>query len=146
VHLPDRAVGLPAAVLAAMDRLETALDTAAPPPLPDAARSAGCPPAGVRALEQAGRIIRVEESLAWSAPAFARLQAVALRLAAPGPVTPSALRDATGTSRKYVMALLEELNRRGILARVPDGHVRGPLGGHVRGPLGGHVRGPRAES
>ena len=130
VHLPGRAVALPAAVLAAMDRLEAALDTAAPPSLPEAARAAGCPPAGVRALEGSGRIVRVDEDLAWSAPMFARLQTVALRLATPGPLTPAALRDATGTSRKYVMALLEELNRRGVLARTPDGHVRGPRAAH----------------
>ena len=109
-----------------MDRLEAALDTATPPSLLEAARAAGCPPDGVRALEASERIIRVDEDLAWSAPAFARLQTVALGLATPGPLTPAALRDATGTSRKYVMALLEELNRRGVLARTPDGHVRGP--------------------
>jgi selenocysteine-specific elongation factor len=126
VHLPDRTVGLSPTVLAAMDRLEAALDTGTPPSLPEAARTADCPPAGVRALEASGRIVRVDEDLAWSAPAFARLQTVALRLATPGPLTPAALRDATGTSRKYVMALLEELNRRGVLARTPDGHVRGP--------------------
>jgi selenocysteine-specific elongation factor len=126
VHVPGRAVGLPLLVLAAMDRLEFALDTAAPPPLAGAARAAGCPPAGIRALEDAGRIVRVAEDLAWSAPAFARLQTVALRLATPGPLAPAAFRDATGTSRKYVMALLEELNRRGVLARTPEGHVRGP--------------------
>ena len=126
VHLPGRDVGLPAVVLAAMDRLEAALDGATPPPLSEAARAAGCPPAGVQALEASGRIVRVGEDLAWSAPAFARLQSTAMRLATPGPLTPAALRDATGTSRKYVMALLEELNRRGVLARTPDGHVRGP--------------------
>jgi selenocysteine-specific elongation factor len=126
VHLPGRVIALPAAVLAAMDRLEAALDTAAPPSLPEAARAAGCPPPGLRALEESGRIVRVDEDLAWSAPMFARLQTVALRLATPGPLTPAALRDAIGTSRKYVMALLEELNRRGVLARTPEGHVRGP--------------------
>ncbi|MDA8238149.1 MAG: selenocysteine-specific translation elongation factor [Chloroflexi bacterium] len=126
VHLPGRSVGLPAAVLAAMDRLAVALDVPAPPALAGAARAAGCPPAGIRALEAAGRIVPVEEDLAWSAPAFARLQEMALDLATPGPLTPAALRDATGTSRKYVMALLEELGRRGILARTPAGHVRGP--------------------
>jgi selenocysteine-specific elongation factor len=126
VHLPGRTPALPPTVLAAMDRLEAALDTPTPPPLAEAARSAGCPEAGIRALEAAGRIVRVEADLAWSAPAFARLEARALRLATPGPLTPAALRDATGTSRKYVMALLEELNRRGVLARTPQGHVRGP--------------------
>jgi len=126
VHLPGRAVGPAPAVAAAMDRLEAALDSPSPPGLAEAARSVGCPPAGIRALEAAGRIVRVEEDLAWSGAAFARLRATALRLATPGPLTPAALRDATGTSRKYVMALLEELNRSGVLARTPDGHVRGP--------------------
>jgi len=129
VHAPGRAVGPAPEVLEAMARLEAALDEPAPAGLAEAARIAGCPPAGVRALEVAGRIVRVEEDLAWSTAAFARLQSAALRLATPGPVTPAALRDATGTSRKYVMALLEELNRRGVLARTPGGHVRGPRAG-----------------
>jgi len=126
VHAPGRTVALAPDVVAAMDRLEVVLDIPAPPGLADAARVVGCPPAGIRALEVADRIVRVEDDLAWSAPAFARLQTAALRLATPGPLAPAALRDATGTSRKYVMALLEELNRRGVLARTPAGHVRGP--------------------
>jgi hypothetical protein len=126
VHEAGRTVGLAPEALDAMDRLEAALDTTTPPSLAGAARSAGCPETGIRALETAGRIVRVEPDLAWSAPAFARLQSIALRLATPGPLTPADLRDATGTSRKYVMALLEELNRRGVLARTPTGHVRGP--------------------
>jgi selenocysteine-specific elongation factor len=126
VHAPGRTPGLPPEVLAAMNRLEAALDTTAPPSLTAAAADARCPEAGIRALETAGRIVRVEPDLAWSAGAFARLQSIALRLATPGPLTPAGLRDATGTSRKYVMTLLEELNRRGVLARTPAGHVRGP--------------------
>ena len=46
--------------LAAMDRLERALAVAAPPALSEAARAAGCPPDGVRALERAGRIVVLE--------------------------------------------------------------------------------------
>jgi hypothetical protein len=42
------------------------------------------------------------------------------------PLTPAAFRDATGTSRKYVMAILEDLDRRAILRRTADGHVPGP--------------------
>jgi selenocysteine-specific elongation factor len=129
VHAPGRAVGPAPEVLAAMDRLEGALDVPTPAGLAEAARIAGCPLAGIRALETAGRIVRVEVDLAWSAAAFARLEAAALGLATPGPVTPAGLRDATGTSRKYVMALLEELNRRGVLLRTPGGHVRGPRAG-----------------
>jgi selenocysteine-specific elongation factor len=129
IHAPGRSAGPAPEVLAAMDRLEAELDVPAPAGLAEAARMAGCPPDGMRALEAAGRIVRVEEDLAWSVAAFTRLQAAALSLATPGPLTPSALRDATGTSRKYVMALLEELNRRGMLTRTPGGHVRGPRAG-----------------
>jgi hypothetical protein len=41
-------------------------------------------------------------------------------------MTPASFRDATGTSRKYVMAVLEDLDRRGVLRRTPAGHVPGP--------------------
>ena len=122
-HAP---AGPSAALLAAMDRLEAALDVAAPPPLADAARAAGCPPDGVRALEAAGRIARVGDDLGWSTAAYARLTTVALEMAGRAPLTPAALRDATATSRKYVMAILEDLDRRGWLRRAADGHVPGP--------------------
>jgi selenocysteine-specific elongation factor len=113
-------------VLAAMDRLEAILAVPGPPALAEAAARAGCPVEGVRALESSGRMVRVEADLAWSASAYGDLEDTALRLASPGPLTPAALRDATGTSRKYVMVLLEDLARRGVLARTPEGHVRGP--------------------
>jgi hypothetical protein len=126
VHRPGWSVGPGPGVLAAMDRLERALDMPAPPGLLAAAREARCPPEGVHALEAAGLIVRVDRDLAWTAAVYARLQETALRLAADRPLAPAALRDATGTSRKYVMALLEDLGRRGILARTPAGHVPGP--------------------
>ncbi len=126
VHLPGRAVGLAPAIVAAMDRLERALDVPAPAPLSAAARAADCPPDGVRALEAAGRIVTVGPDFAWATSAYRELARVAVRLAGMQPVTPAALRDATGTSRKYVMALLEDLDRRAVLRRTPEGHVRGP--------------------
>jgi len=133
VHVPGRRIGPDPDVLAAMDRLERALDTSAPIGLLAAAAAATCPPEGVRGLESAGRIVRVDRDLAWSATTYAGLQATALRLAADRPLTPAALRDATGTSRKYVMALLEDLGRRGVLTRTPAGHVPGPRA-QRRGP------------
>jgi len=102
------------------------LDVAGPPPLGGAAEQAGCTAADIRELERSGRIVVVDDDLAWSAGAFERLRDLALGLSAAGPLTPAALRDASGTSRKYVMAMLEELDRRGILKRTPAGHVRGP--------------------
>ena len=121
-----RAAGPAPGLAAAMDALEALLDAPAPPDLSDGARAAGCPPEGIRALEAAGRIVRVADDLAWATPAFHRFAAVALQLARRDPLTPAVLRDATGTSRRVVMPLLEDLNRRGILARTPAGHVPGP--------------------
>jgi selenocysteine-specific elongation factor len=112
--------------VAAMGRLEAALDMPAPPSLADAARSTGCPPDGLRALEASGRIVRLGDDLAWSTRAYARLASIALEMAGRSPLTPAAFRDATGTSRKYVMAILEDLDRRGWLRRTPAGHVLGP--------------------
>ena len=119
--------GPPAGLLEAMARLERSLAVAMPPALGDAARGAGCPPDGIRALEASGRIVRLDDDLAYAANAFAELEATALGLASgTAPLTPAMLRDATGTSRRYVMAILEELDRRGVLRRTPDGHVLGP--------------------
>ncbi len=131
VRDPGHAVAQSPAVDAAMDRLCALLDVAAPPPLAEAARAARCPPAALRSLEAAGRIIRVDTDLAWATPAWDRLARTALELAANGPLTPAALRDATGTSRKYVMALLEDLDRRAILRRTPAGHLAGPRAGQL---------------
>ena len=122
-HAP---VGPSAAVLAAMDRLVEALDVLAPPSLAEAASAVGCPADGIRVLEGAERIVRLDDDLAYAATTYATLQDTAITLAGVAPLTPAAFRDATGTSRKYVMAILEDLDRRGVLRRTPGGHVPGP--------------------
>ena len=121
-----RAAGLPPTTLAAMDRLELALSVAAPPSLAEASRAAGCPPDGVRALEAAGRIVRLEDDLAWAAGTYRELVKLALAMAAAAPLSPAAFRDATGSSRRFVMVILEDLDRRGLLRRTEAGHVLGP--------------------
>jgi hypothetical protein len=113
-------------VAAAMDRLERLLDDPAPPPLGESARRAGCPLDAVRTMETTGRIVVIDADLAYAAAAYRAIEREALALASAGPLTPATLRDATGTSRKYVMAILEDLGRRGVLRRTPDGHVPGP--------------------
>jgi selenocysteine-specific elongation factor len=123
---PARAAGLPPDTLAAMDRLEVALACAAPPPLAEAARAASCPPDGIRALEAAGRIVRLEDDLAWAATTYRDLVKRALAMAASAPLSPAAFRDATGTSRRFVLVILEDLGRRGLLRRTDAGHVLGP--------------------
>jgi selenocysteine-specific elongation factor len=111
---------------AAMARLEVALRVLAPPPLADAARQAGCPPDGIRELERSGRIVVLAPDLAYAMATYRDLAARALSMAAHQPLTPAAFRDATGTSRRYVMAILEDLDRRAMLRRTPEGHVPGP--------------------
>jgi selenocysteine-specific elongation factor len=123
---PARTAAVPTELLAAMGRLEAALSVPAPPALDDAAAAAGCPPEGIRALQAEGRIVVLGPGLAWSTPTFHRLAGAALEQARVAPLSPAAFRDATGTSRKYVLAILEDLDRRGILQRTPQGHVPGP--------------------
>jgi selenocysteine-specific elongation factor len=125
VRPPGVDTGQPA-LRESMNRLELLLAVAAPPSLEEAARAAGCPPEGIRALESEQRIIRVEDNLAWATPVYEALTDRALQLAEDGPLTPAAYRDATGTSRRFVLAILEDLDRRQVLRRTPDGHVRGP--------------------
>jgi selenocysteine-specific elongation factor len=126
VRLPGQAAELPSAVIEAMARVEAALSTAAPPALSEVVRATGCPPEGLRALEASGRIVRLEFEIAYSRSTYGRLAALALRLAADAPLSPAAYRDATGTSRRYALAILEDLDRRGLLRRTPEGHVIGP--------------------
>ncbi len=123
---PRRASGPSEQTREAMDRLEAALSVPAPPGLAEAARAAGCPPDGIRELVAAGRIVRLEDDLAWAAPTYRDLVRRALAMAANGPLTPAAFRDETGTSRRYVMVILEDLDSRGLLRRTDAGHVLGP--------------------
>ena len=127
VRRPGTGAAVPDPVLAAaMDRLEALLDVTTPPSLAEAARQADCPAEGVRALERAIRIVVLEPDLAYGISVYRDLTARAVSMAAREPLTPAAYRDATGTSRKYVMAILEDLDRRAILRRTADGHVPGP--------------------
>jgi selenocysteine-specific elongation factor len=122
---PDPALAL------AMDRLARALAVASPPSLQVAARDAGCPEIGIRELVRAGRIVLLDRDLAYEKETYRALEARALDLARSGPLTPAALRDATATSRKYVMAILADLDRREILRRIEAGHVPGPRAASV---------------
>jgi selenocysteine-specific elongation factor len=121
---------------AAMDRLEALLATPAPPSLAEAARAAACPADAVRALERSARIVVLGPDLAYAMSTYRDLVARAVAMAERQPLTPAAYRDATGTSRKYVMAILEDLDRRAILRRTPAGHVPGPKGPRPAGSVG----------
>jgi selenocysteine-specific elongation factor len=138
LHPPGQEIGPGPTVVAAMARLERLLTTAAPPSLTLAARDAACPAEGIRALESTGRIVRLDDDLAYAASSYAGLARAAVRMAGERPLSPAAFRDATGTSRRYVLAILEDLDRRGILRRSDAGHVPGPRASQVAllGPAG----------
>ncbi|MFL5756440.1 MAG: selenocysteine-specific translation elongation factor [Chloroflexota bacterium] len=114
------------ATATAIERLLGLLRTPTPPGLESAARAAGCPPDAIRRLETERRIVRLEDDLAWEASTYRDLARTALEMAASAPLTPAAYRDATGSSRRYVMVILEDLDRRGLLTRTDAGHVLGP--------------------
>ncbi|HYM84711.1 MAG TPA: SelB C-terminal domain-containing protein, partial [Candidatus Dormibacteraeota bacterium] len=119
-----RPLAVPAALATAMDRLEAVLSTPSPPPFRAAVAASACPVEGVRRLEAAGRIVRLGPDLAFASATYRELEALALSMADDGPLTPAAFRDATSSSRRYVLAILEDLDRRGLLVRTPDGHRR----------------------
>lgn len=110
----------------------------APPPLDTAAlalerrlRAAGHEPpteaelgedvASLRALQAAGRAVRIGRSMHAHPEAIAGVREVVERIArAEGQVTLGRLRDELGTSRKYAQALLEHLDAARVTRRRPD--------------------------
>ncbi len=83
--------------------------------------------AELRALVQRGLV--VERDGVWFAPAAVEAAAgLVARLLAERPegITVSAVREALGTTRKYVLPLLAELDARGITRRRGDVRVAGP--------------------
>ena len=129
VRTPEHRVSLDAGQAAARDALLRALGEHpfAPPALSAATTRAGAPPALVRELEAEGAIVRLGPDLAVGADALAAAVA-RLRAAATveGPLSAARAKEVLGTSRKYALPLLEELDRRGLTRR--RGDVRDVLG------------------
>jgi selenocysteine-specific elongation factor len=106
-------------------RLEAALDVDVPPSLAGAMAIARCAPEALIELERSGRIVRVEDDLAWTGARYASLRDRAVAMARLGPLTPAAFRDAIGGNRRIALAVLEDLDRKGFLRRTAAGHVPG---------------------
>ncbi|MGH8910663.1 MAG: selenocysteine-specific translation elongation factor [Egibacteraceae bacterium] len=123
LRTPAHRVTLDEDQTAARDALLAALAKApfAPPGLTDAARAAGACAALVRELEAAKAIVRLGPDLAVTAGALD--QAHALLLAAydaEGPLTAARAKEVLGTSRKFALPVLEELDRQGRTRRRGD--------------------------
>lgn len=132
------------AVLAGVEQLEVhggrvraveAKDTLADHPVLEAARRGGFAPptpegvdrATLRELVRRGFLVE-REGVYFHRDAIEQARQVAVRLleAFPGGFTVAQFRDATGTSRKYVLPLVGELDARGITRRRDELRIGGP--------------------
>jgi len=120
---PDHAVRLDPAQAEKRRSLLAALDAARwnPPALSTAAARAGASPALLRELEAAGDLVRLAPDIAMSAGAItAAIDRLRTAFAAEGALTAARAKEVLGTSRKYALPLLEELDRRGATRRRAD--------------------------
>ena len=88
---------------------------------------------GLRALADAlrlaarsGRVIAVERDRYFGRVALVAFVEVLRSIALQGSITPGAIRDATGLTRKFVIPLLEWADASGLTLRKGDGRVPGP--------------------
>jgi selenocysteine-specific elongation factor len=101
---------------------------AAPPSLSELNARFG--PALVRGLVRSGQLVPVSQDLVYAASTLAEIRdLVAGQIASSGPFTVAQFRDLVGASRKYVVPLLEYLDRTGYTRRQGDLRVLGPKAG-----------------
>src|SRR5262249_984589 len=78
------------------------------------------------ALVAQRRIVRLGDDLAFTVPAYQEMvDAIVAHLRERGTITVAEVRDRFGTSRRYVLALLEHLDREHVTRRVGDERVLG---------------------
>jgi selenocysteine-specific elongation factor len=126
VRDPSHGVRLDPAQQQARDRLLAALQATplSPPPLEDAAASAGASAALVRELEAEGVLIRLAPGIAVTQDALESAVTTVRDLhAQKGPFTAAEAKAAWNTTRKYAVPLLELLDQRGITRRSGDTRV-----------------------
>ena len=116
LRLPEHAVAVTDAQQAAMDAYVAALER---DPFP--AEAPALAPELLALLAEQGRVVRASQGVVFDAATYARIEsAVTARLRAAGKVTVAEARDLLGTSRKYTLALLEEMDDRKITRRSSD--------------------------
>jgi len=96
----------------------------APPPLKELVTSYGA--ALIAALADAGEIVKVSADIAFARDRFEEAKrAIARAVGDEGPLTASRIRELLGTSRKYLIPLLEHLDTKGFTKRSGDVRVLG---------------------
>jgi selenocysteine-specific elongation factor len=106
---------------AAREELVAQLDAAGlqPPPLAELEKQHGS--ALVKALQESGVIVRFSIDFALTTERYVETkQRIAAAIREEGPVTASRIKDLLGTSRKYVIPLLEHLDAAGFTRRTGD--------------------------
>jgi selenocysteine-specific elongation factor len=96
----------------------------APPSIAELPPDVRPEPELLRALAEQGRLVLADEELAFAPEAFAEMRdQVVSVLRDRGKITVADARDLFGSSRKYVLALLELLDRQHVTRRVGDDRV-----------------------
>ena len=124
---PKAGAGARAQVLKAAQLIGAALDQAAgaPPALDALLKGTGLNPGiarkGLLELLEQGKAVRITNELVFSATVMGEWKAaIAAFIAENGPATAAQLKDACGTSRKYMMPVLEWLDTQGFTKRNGD--------------------------
>ncbi|HUH06190.1 MAG TPA: selenocysteine-specific translation elongation factor [Egibacteraceae bacterium] len=123
LRIPEHRSRLDPSQSAARDALLAALrrEPFRPPPLGVTARAAGASEALIRALAADGTLARLGPDLAFTAEALDAAVTVLLdAFRQEGPLTAGRAKELLGTSRKYALPLLEELDRQGRTRRTGD--------------------------
>lgn len=77
----------------------------------------------LRLASREGRLVQVERDRFFTPRAIARFRSVLDELGAAGTITPAAVRDRLGLSRKFVIPLLEWADRSGLTLRRGEGRI-----------------------
>jgi selenocysteine-specific elongation factor len=129
LRLPEFQVQLPTRQRQLLDGLREALE-AAPvntPTMMELSKSLGVPPQAVEEIlklgQQAGEVVIFEGGVYYTPKQLESLAERVREIAAGKPFGPSDLRDALGSSRKYIIPLLEHFDSQRITVRVGDKRV-----------------------
>jgi selenocysteine-specific elongation factor len=117
----------------ALERIVAAIEAAglAPPAVAELEASLGVRGAAdaLRLAARSGRVVAVERDRYYGAAALERFRAALAAAARQGPITPAAMRDRLGISRKYLIPLLEWADAAGLTVRQGEARRPGPKSG-----------------
>jgi selenocysteine-specific elongation factor len=85
----------------------------------------GVEPDVLASLVEAGELVKIDEGLYYSRPAYDQIREGILKaIGERGEINVAAMRDLFGTTRKYAIPLLEHLDEQRVTRRVGDVRVR----------------------